>query len=165
MKAFTAMVTIRKNQQYCFVLTNNHHAIFFSEQLLKNIQPFWWVKIKKIQSFQKCLCFCHQLWMTRKIFSNTTTMFICILLTLVMNNFRFWLIIKILILLIWIVVLKDIVKAFYAFMKEVAGVSNHNLVRNPNAYMSTGGAIDPEFKFSCIDNSYEEGQQKSHLGH
>ena len=69
------------------------------------------------------------------------------------------------ILLIWIVVLKDIVKAFYAFMNEVAGVSNHNLVRNPNAYMSTGGAIDPEFKFSCIDNSYEEGQQKSHLGH
>ena len=40
MKAFTAMVTLRKNQQYCFVLTNNHHPIFFSEQLLKNIQPF-----------------------------------------------------------------------------------------------------------------------------
>ena len=50
-------------------------------------------------------------------------------------------------------------------MKEVAGVSNHNLVRNPNAYMSTGGAIDPEFKFSCIDNSYEGGQQKFHLGY
>ena len=60
---------------------------------------------------------------------------------------------------------KDIVKAFYAFMKEVVGISNHNLVRNSNAYMSTGGAIDPEFKFSCIDNSYEEGQQKSHLGY
>ena len=31
-------------------------------------------------------------------------------------------------------------------MKKVAGVSNHNVVRNSNAYTSTGGAIDPEFK-------------------
>ena len=43
-------------------------------------------------------------------------------------------------------------------MKEVAGVCNHNLVRNSNAYMSTGGAIDPEFKISWIDNPYEEAK-------
>ena len=37
---WTAMVTIRKNEQYCFVLTNNHYPTFFSVQLLKSIQPF-----------------------------------------------------------------------------------------------------------------------------
>ena len=48
---------------------------------------------------------------------------------------------------------KDIVKLFYSIMKEVASVSNHNLVRNSNAYMSQGGKINPEFEFSWIDNS------------
>ena len=38
---------------------------------------------------------------------------------------------------------KDIVKIFQSIMKEVAGVSNHNLVRDSNAYMSQGGKIDP----------------------
>ena len=31
---------------------------------------------------------------------------------------------------------KDIFKVFYNIMKEVAGISNHNLVRNSNAYVS-----------------------------
>ena len=48
---------------------------------------------------------------------------------------------------------KDIVKLFYSIMKEVASVSNHNLVRNSNAYVSQGGKINPEFEFSWIDNS------------
>ena len=60
---------------------------------------------------------------------------------------------------------KDIVKVFYAFMKEVGGVSNHNLVRNLNAYMPTGGAINPKFKYSWIDNLYVEAQQKFELGY
>ena len=51
---------------------------------------------------------------------------------------------------------KDIVKIFYTIMKEVAGVSNHNLIRNWNAYLSQGGKIDPEVHFSWIDNSYQE---------
>ena len=51
---------------------------------------------------------------------------------------------------------KDIVKIFYTIMKEVAGVSNHNLIRNSNAYLSQGGKIDPEVDFSWIDNSYQE---------
>ena len=49
-------------------------------------------------------------------------------------------------------------------MKEVVGVSNHNLVRNSNAYMSQGGNIDPEFQFSWIDNSIQEAQEKFQLG-
>ena len=49
-------------------------------------------------------------------------------------------------------------------MKKVAGVSNHNLVRNSNAYMSQGGKIDPEFKFSWIDNFYQEAQHKFQFG-
>ena len=48
-------------------------------------------------------------------------------------------------------------------MKEVAGVSNHNLVRNSNAYMSQRGKIDPGFEFSWIDNSYHEAEQKFQL--
>ena len=32
-------------------------------------------------------------------------------------------------------------------MKEAAGVSSHNLVRNSNAFFSNGGKIDPEYEF------------------
>ena len=60
---------------------------------------------------------------------------------------------------------KDIVKIFYTIMKEVAGISNHNLIRNPNTYLSQGGKIDPEFEFSWIYNSYKEAQQKFQLGY
>ena len=59
---------------------------------------------------------------------------------------------------------KDILKIFYTIMKEVVGVSNHNFVRNSNAYMSQGGNIDPEFQFSWIDNSIQEAQEKFQLG-
>ena len=60
---------------------------------------------------------------------------------------------------------KDIVKIFYTNMKEVTGVSNHNLVKNSNACMSQGGKIDPEFQFSWIDNSIQEAQEKFQLGY
>ena len=50
---------------------------------------------------------------------------------------------------------KNSTQIFYNFMKEAAGVSNHNLVRNPNAYMSKGGKIDPTVELSWIDDSYK----------
>ena len=50
-------------------------------------------------------------------------------------------------------------------MKEVTDVSNHNLIRNSNAYLPQGGKIDPEFEFSWIDHSYQEAQQKFQLGY
>ena len=60
---------------------------------------------------------------------------------------------------------KDNVKIFYTFMREVAGVSNRNLFRNSNAYMSQGGKIDPKFQLSWIDNYIQEAQEKFHLGY
>ena len=61
--------------------------------------------------------------------------------------------------------LRKDVKNFYTIMKEVTGVSNHNLIRNSNAYLPQGGKIDPEFEFSWIDNSYQEAQLKFQLGY
>ena len=49
-------------------------------------------------------------------------------------------------------------------MKDAAEVSNHNLVRNSNAYMSKGGKIDSTVEFSWIDHSYKEAQQQFQLG-
>ena len=60
---------------------------------------------------------------------------------------------------------KDVTKFFYTIMKKIAGISNHNLIRNSNAFMSKGGKIDPEFQFSWIDDSYKEPQQKFQLGY
>ena len=50
-------------------------------------------------------------------------------------------------------------------MKEVASILNHNLLRNSNAYMPSGGKIDPEFQFSLVDKSYNGSQQKLQLGY
>ena len=60
---------------------------------------------------------------------------------------------------------KDVTKISYTIMKEIASVSNHNLIRNSKAFMSKGGKIDPEFPFSWIDDSHKEGQQKFQLGY
>ena len=41
-------------------------------------------------------------------------------------------------------------------MKRVAEISNHNIVRNSDAYIASGRQIDPDNKFSWIDNLYKE---------
>ena len=56
-------------------------------------------------------------------------------------------------------------KVFYSFMKEAADVSNHNLIRNSNAFLSNGGKIDPEFEFSWVNDSYVKTQEKFQLGY
>ena len=48
-------------------------------------------------------------------------------------------------------------------MKKIAEVSNQNLVRNSDAYISGGGKIDPENEFSWINDSYKESKQKFQL--
>ena len=53
-----------------------------------------------------------------------------------------------------------ITKIFYSFMKEVAAVSYQNLVRNSNAFITYGGKVDPDFKFSRVNDSYGQSQQK-----
>ena len=60
---------------------------------------------------------------------------------------------------------KTLLPIFYNIMKEAAGVSNHNLVRNSNVYMSKGGKIESTVEFSWIDDSYKEAQQQFQLGH
>ena len=38
--------------------------------------------------------------------------------------------------------------AYYKIMKKSADISNQNLVRNSDAYISNGGKVDPENEFS-----------------
>ena len=48
-------------------------------------------------------------------------------------------------------------------MKSIVEISNHNLKRNPDAFLSSGGKIDPNTQFAWIDNSHVEAEQKFQL--
>ena len=50
-------------------------------------------------------------------------------------------------------------------MKKVAEISNQNLVRNSDAYISNGGKTDPDNEFSWIDDSYKQGKEKFRLSY
>ena len=50
-------------------------------------------------------------------------------------------------------------------MKKIAESSSQNLVRNSNAYTSTGGKIDPDNEFSWIDDSYKSSKEKFQLNY
>ena len=50
-------------------------------------------------------------------------------------------------------------------MKKIAEVSNKNLVRNSDAYISNGGKIDPGNEFSWTDNSHKQGKDRFQLGY
>ena len=50
-------------------------------------------------------------------------------------------------------------------MKKFAEISNQNLVRNSDAYISNGRKIDPGNEFSWIDDSYKQGKEKFQLGY
>ena len=54
----------------------------------------------------------------------------------------------------------NIVEGYYKVMKKIAEVSNQNIVRNSDAYITGGGKIDSENEFSWINNSYKESKQK-----
>ena len=58
---------------------------------------------------------------------------------------------------------QNVTGLFYKYMKRVAEISNHNLVRNSDAYMLNGGQIDPDNDFSWTDNSYKEAKEKFQL--
>ena len=53
---------------------------------------------------------------------------------------------------------KDVIEGYYKMMKKVAEISNQNLVRNSDAYISNGRKIDPDNGFSWIDDSYKQGK-------
>ena len=60
---------------------------------------------------------------------------------------------------------KHLTKLFYKYMQRVAEISNHNLTRNSDAYMASGGKIDQDNNFSWIDNSSKEGKEKFELSY
>ena len=59
----------------------------------------------------------------------------------------------------------SILPLFYSYMKKVAETSNNNLVRNSNAFLASGGKVDPNSKFEWIDNSREETQGKFEMSY
>ena len=54
---------------------------------------------------------------------------------------------------------------YYKVMKKVAEISNQNLVRNSDAYISSGGKIDPDNEFHWIDDSYKQVKEKFQLSY
>ena len=60
---------------------------------------------------------------------------------------------------------KNVASLFYKYMKRVTEISNHNIVRNSDAYMASGRQIDRDNEFSWIDNLYKEGKEKFQLGY
>lgn len=57
----------------------------------------------------------------------------------------------------------QVVPGYYKLMKKIADVSNQNLVRNSDAYISNGGKIDPDNEFSWVDDSYKLSKEKFQL--
>ena len=60
---------------------------------------------------------------------------------------------------------KDVIGGYYKVMKKIAVISNQNLIRNSDAYISNGGKIDRDNEFSWIDDSYKQGKEKFQLGY
>ena len=59
----------------------------------------------------------------------------------------------------------NVLPLFYSYMKKVTETSNNNLVRNSNAFLASGGKVDPSSKFEWIDNSREETQGKFEMSY
>ena len=57
---------------------------------------------------------------------------------------------------------KNIREGYYKMMKKIAELSNQNLVRNSDAYISNSRQIDPDYNFSWIDDPYKQGKNKFH---
>ena len=59
----------------------------------------------------------------------------------------------------------SLVPDFYKVMKKVAELSNQNLVRNSDAFMSKGGKVDSEKEFVWIDDSIKQATVKFQLNY
>ena len=59
----------------------------------------------------------------------------------------------------------SILPLFYSYMKKIAETSNNNLIRNSNAFLASGGKIDPTSKFEWIDSSMEETHDKFQMSY
>ena len=57
----------------------------------------------------------------------------------------------------------EVTDASYKIMRKIAEVSNQNLVRNSDAFISNGGKVDLKREFSWIDYSYKLTKEKFQL--
>ena len=57
----------------------------------------------------------------------------------------------------------EVVPGCYKLLKKIDDVSNQNLVRNSDAYISNGGKIDPDNEFSWVNDSYKLSIEKFQL--
>lgn len=55
------------------------------------------------------------------------------------------------------------VNGYYKVMKKVAEISNQNVIRNFDAFISSGGKTDPDNEFVWIDDSFNLGSDKFQL--
>ena len=55
------------------------------------------------------------------------------------------------------------VNGYYKVMKKVAEISNQNIIRNFDAFISSGGKTDPDNEFVWIDDSFNLGSDKFEL--
>ena len=55
------------------------------------------------------------------------------------------------------------VNGYYKVMKKVAEISNQNIIRNFDAFISSGGKTDPDNEFVWIDDSFNLGSHKFQL--
>ena len=60
---------------------------------------------------------------------------------------------------------QEVTSLFYKYMKKVAETSNHNLVRNLNAYLANGGKSDPDTDFAWINSSHTETREKFQMSY
>ena len=59
----------------------------------------------------------------------------------------------------------SLVPGFYKVMKKIAKLSNQNLVRNSDSFMSKGGKVDTEKEFVSTDNSIKQAASKFQLNY
>ena len=55
------------------------------------------------------------------------------------------------------------VNGYYKVMKKVAEISNQNIIRNFDAFISSGGKTDPDNEFVWINDSFNLGTDKFQL--
>ena len=60
---------------------------------------------------------------------------------------------------------RDVTGGYYKIMRKIAEISNQNLVRNSDAYLSSGEKVDPGNAFLWVDDSYKKGKDKFQLGY
>ena len=59
----------------------------------------------------------------------------------------------------------SLVSGFYKVMKKVGELSNQNLVRSSDAFMSKGGKVDTDKEFVWIDDSIKQATSRFQLNY